>query len=345
MPNRFLDLFKTQPQDFPMTPERLDLMATLWPTMPHFATFATDHRLSGIRLNRPMVNPSDLAKDLEVLRKTYSTVPMWYDIKSRQIRVAEVHDYPTHLEVTLNHPISLNVDPARGIPVELKSGSDHAILIAIADDGKRLIFAPGKRYGPRSEVVPGDSMCIRNASLSIQGPLFTDLELEKIEMVKAAGFTRFFLSYVESEEDVGQFLDLVGHDATVMLKIESPKGMTYVRKSFKPQPNVRLMAARGDLYVELPRPHHILQALEEIIQKDPEACVGSRIFLSLGQKNPITGEPQDTPECADFSELAYLYNAGFRTMMLCDHVCLDDRTLSIAIAAFDSFRQDYALVL
>lgn len=319
-----------------MTPERLDLMATLWPTMPHFANFAADHRLSGIRLNRPMVSISDLAEDLTVLRKTPTTVPLYYDIKSRQLRVAEVHDFPTHYEVTLNHPISVSADPARGIPVVLKSGADEAVIIDISDDGKRLTFAPGVRYGPRSEIVPGDSMCIRNAGLSIQGPLFTDLELEKIEMVKAAGFTKYFLSYVESQEDVDRFLDLVGHDAMVMLKIESPKGMDYVVNNFEPKPNIRLMAARGDLYVELDRPHYILNALKEIIAKDPSACVGSRIFLSLGQ------HPK-TPECADFSELAWLYDIGFRTMMLCDHVCLDYKTLSTAIGAFDCFRYDYAV--
>lgn len=318
-----------------MTPERLDLMATLWPTMPHFAEFATDHHLSGIRLNRPMVSLPDLAKDLTVLRNTPTTVPLYYDIKSRQLRVTEVHDFPSHYEVTLNHPISVTTDPARGIPVVLKSGADRAVIRDISDDGRRLIFAPGAKYGPQNEIVPGDSMCIRNAGLSIQGPLFTDLELEKIEMVKAAGFTNFFLSYVESEDDVNHFLDLVGQDAMVMLKIESPRGMAYVTNDFKPRPNIRLMAARGDLYVELPRPHHILKALEEIIAKDPSACVGSRIFLSLGQH-------PDTPECADFSELAWLYMTGFRTMMLCDHVCLDYRTLSTAIAAFEDFRKDYA---
>lgn len=338
MPHRLLELFRPKhAQKLPQVPKKLDLMATLWPSMPHFAEFALDPRLSGIRLNQPMVSLSDLAQELTLLRNTPTTVPLWYDIKSRQLRVAEVHDNPTCLEVTLNHPISLDVNPSTTkVPVLLKSGSDFAYLRSISDDGRRLLFKPGAQYGPQFEVVPGDSLCIRNAGLSIQGPLFIDQELEKIEMLKVAGFTRFFLSYVESEKDVTEFLDLVGYDAEVMLKIESLKGLDYVAHGFKPRPNVRLMAARGDLYVEIDKAHQIMDALRLIVEKDPTACLGSRIFLSLGL------HPE--PECADFLELAWLYDIGYSTMMLCDHVCLNDETLSIAVAAFDSFREDYAKI-
>ncbi len=38
------------------------------------------------------------------------------------------------------------------------------------------------------------------------------------------------------------------------------------------------MAARGDLYVEINTPHDILNATKLIIEKDPEAIVGSRML-------------------------------------------------------------------
>jgi hypothetical protein len=71
-----------------------------------------------------------------------------------------------------------------------------------------------------------------------------------------------------------------------------------------------------------------------IAQKDPQALVGSRILLSV-VTNPV-------PECHDFSDLAWLYDIGYRRMMLCDELCLKEPLLGTAINVFDSFRNVYA---
>jgi len=169
--------------------------------------------------------------------------------------------------------------------------------------------------------------------LQVTGPQFTEVELEKIAMVRQAGFRRYFLSYVESQRDVDEFASLVGSDAEIWLKIENQKGLDYVAREFKKRPNLVLVAARGDLYVEIERPHEILAALKLIIEKDPEACVGSRILLSVVHDS--------VPSCADFLELAWLSDIGYRRMMLCDELCLDEDMLATAINAYDSFRQSY----
>lgn len=93
------------------------------------------------------------------------------------------------------------------------------------------------------------------------------------------------------------------------------------------------MAARGDLYVEVDKPHEILNAMKLIIKKDPEAFVGSRILLSV--INPV-------PECHDFSDLAWLYDIGYRKMMLCDEICLKEELLNRAVSVLDAFRKSYA---
>lgn len=77
-----------------------------------------------------------------------------------------------------------------------------------------------------------------------------------------------------------------------------------------------------------------MAALKLIVEKDSEACVGSRLLLSV-----IT-EP--VPSCADFLELAWLYDIGYRKMMLCDEICLKEGLLATAINAFESFREAYA---
>ena len=133
-----------------------------------------------------------------------------------------------------------------------------------------------------------------------------------------------------------EFRRLVGKDAQVILKIEDNKGLQYVAEEFRKTPGTSLMAARGDLYVEIERPHRIAEALRLIIRRDPEASVGSRILLSV-VNGPV-------PSCADFLELAWLADIGYRKFLLCDELCLRQALLSAAVDAFDQFRQDHRLV-
>ena len=83
------------------------------------------------------------------------------------------------------------------------------------------------------------------------------------------------------------------------------------------------MAARGDLYVEVVRPHRIVGALRTIIQADAEAVAASRIFDSLAY-HPV-------PESADIGDVAFLLSLGYRTFMLGDAVCLQRDTVLEAL--------------
>ena len=310
-----------------LPPRPLELLVTLWPSFPHFASFANDPRLAGIRLNSAMMDQFELDHELEIVAKRRSKTPLFFDVKGRQLRIQEVHPFPDHLEVTLNHPVEF--DFRGSTPVLFKAGSDSAELVAIQGEGERLVF----RGGPRWNVKVGESLHIRDHTLRVKGPLFTDAELLKIERVRRAGFKHWFLSYVEEQRDIDQFLELVGHDAEVWLKIESRQGLEFVARHFQKRPNLTLVAARGDLYVEVDRPHEVLAATKLIIEKDPEACVGSRVLLSV--------IPEPVPSCADFSELAWLYDIGYRRIMLCDELCLKGDLLKRAVNVFDAFRESY----
>lgn len=304
---------------------KIELMVTLWPDFNHFSRFAADGRLAGIRLNSAMMGVPELEKQLALIKDTNLLMPLWFDVKGRQMRVVEVHNNTDHLDITLNHAISAETPTV----VLFKAGADEALLERIEDGGRRLIF----RGGPRYKVLPGESICIRDKSLILRGPIFTEAELGKIEQVKAAGIKRWFLSYVEAQSDVDEFRELVGHDAEVMLKIESPRGLEYVANEFVKESNLTLVAARGDLYVEIDRPHRIAEALRLIIETDPEALVGSRMLLSTIYET--------VPSCADFLELAWLIDIGYRRMMLCDELCLKEELLTRAVNAFDAFCTDY----
>lgn len=301
-------------------------MVTLWPSFGHFHRFVGDMRLSGIRLNSAMMSGAELEHELEVIaRLPLGTVPLYFDVKGRQLRVVEVVENPDTLDIRLNHPIAVETP----VPVLFKAGEDNALLGSVEEDGFRLIF----QHPPYYNVKAGESLHIRHPSLVVSGSQFTEQELEKIRKVREAGFTRFFLSYVQNQRDVDEFLDLVGHDAEVYLKIEDKRGLEYVAREFRKRENLILVAARGDLYVEIERPHEILAAMELIIQRDPQALVGSRLLLSV-VKGPV-------PDCADFAELAWLYDIGYRNFMLCDEICLQEDLLATAVTVFDVFRQSY----
>lgn len=344
-------------------PKPLRLSVTLWPNFPHFSKFANDPRLSGIRLNSAMIGNPELEHELEALKTQKLSVPLYFDAKGRQPRVASIDSTNTkNLDLTLNHAISVKT-PTR---VLFKAGADSAILERLEEGGRRLIF----RGGPAYMVHPGESIHILDPSFTIHGPIFTDVEKAKLEKVRAAGFKNYFLSYVERAEDIDEFRELVGPDTLILLKIENRRGIDFVANAFKKSDNLVLVAARGDLYIELEWPHHIVKALELIIQKDPDACVGSRLLLSVVndlrnqrvieairqvrsdefreadpdrsvEKTLLSLINRDTPSCADMCEIAWLYAIGYRHMMLCDELCLREDLLDTAVSAFDAFRLDH----
>jgi pyruvate kinase len=344
---------------------KTDLMVTLWPTFPHFERFVNDPRLSGVRMNTAKISVDQLQQDLTIFSHDAVPLPLWFDIKGRQLRIAElVPNLGKPPDVILNHPILVDT------PTEIlfKAGNDHAEIESILKDGKCLKL----RNGPFYNIEVGESVHILNPHLRVFGNLFTRYEKEKIEKARQVGFRRFFLSYVGDQKDVDEFRELVGHDSEILLKIENKRGLRYVADVFRKEANIRLTAARGDLYVEIDKPHNILSALELIVEKDPEACVASRMLLSAVNqtKNEKISEaltllkseaflgidPQDRkkiitvvtsfvnndiPSCADFCELAWLYDIGYRSFMLCDEICLKEKLLALAINIFDAFRNSY----
>lgn len=344
---------------------RCELIATLWPGFPHFSEFAKDPRLDAIRVNPAKIPIDELVTAVSRLNVKDAPVPLFYDVKGRQLRVEEAHHFVDHLEVTLNHSIQVDLSDPKARIVAFKAGADFATLDRIEENGRRLIFKDGRTHGPAYRVEHGESLHIRHPSFHVLGDLFTEQELRKIEAAKRAGFTRYFLSYTESESDVDQLRDLVGNDVELWLKIENEKGLQFVEKDFKKTDGVTLVAARGDLFIELPRPHDIVNATKLIIKKDPQACVGSRILLSIATRpmpppeklralKSIHEHAHDpglldliarifhdpTPSCADFSELAWLYDIGYRRFLLCDELCLHRDLLTTAINAFRAFEQD-----
>jgi pyruvate kinase len=270
-------------------------------------------------MNGLLFRSSDLADQISRI-PTKTTVPLWFDAKGRQLRVEEAIYYKDHLELVMNHGIKGLSLPH---PIIFKAGEDWAMVEKI--DGKRLVLrADGY---PKYRVKPGDSVHFRDMRMVIDGPLFTDDEKSKIEMAVKAGAKRFYLSYVERPRDVEEFRELIGNSAELILKIESKRGLRFV--SMLPSPDLkgfRLACARGDLYVEVDQPHQIIEAQRLIIERDPNAMVGSRMLLSLFANN--------VPSCSDINELALLKNMGYKNFLLCDDLCKKGSALHRAVDTF-----------
>lgn len=270
-------------------------------TAPPYATFLDEiarHPLvCGFRLNTVMPlrgGPAEALKRLQAFGQ-----PLWVDLKGRQLRVVGAA-IPPYTEVHLSHAIRVET------PVDAFFSDGNECVRVAAVEGNRLILADG----PRRLIGPGESVNIVHPSLEIEGTL-TETDRAYLAAMRELGLKRVMLSYVERPTDLEEVRRLLPQ-AEVTLKIETQRGLDYARQYGASQG--RLVAGRGDLYVEVLRPHRIISALRDIIAADPEAVVASRIFDSLAH-HPV-------PISADIGDVAFLLGLGYRTFMLGDATCL-----------------------
>ncbi|MES1240939.1 MAG: pyruvate kinase [Acidobacteriota bacterium] len=273
------------------------VIVTAPPYAPFLSELAAHPLVGGLRLNTVMPlaeTPGEVLGRLSGLGP-----PLWVDLKGRQLRVTAAA-VPPFTEVRLSHRIRVRT-PADAF---FDDGREHARIVAV--DGDRLILEDG----PRRVIGPGESVNVVDPSLEIEGTL-TETDRAYLAAMQAAGLRKVMLSYVESPEDVEEVRALLP-DAEPVLKIESRRGLAFAAKHGAGLG--RLMAARGDLYVEVVEPHRIVGALRGVIRADPEAIAASRLFPSLA-RHPV-------PAAQDVTDAAFLMALGYRTFLLGDEVCL-----------------------
>jgi hypothetical protein len=275
-------------------------------TIPPYAPFIDDvarHPIvRGLRLNTVMPLRESPRQVLERLR-TFGH-PLWVDLKGRQLRVVGAA-IPPYTEVKLSHRIKVQT------PVDAYFSDGNERVRVAAVDGDRLILADG----PRRLIGPGESVNIPDPSLEIEGTL-TGTDCAYLSAMKELGMKHVMLSYVEKPEDVQEVHEALPH-AEVMLKIETQRGLDFAHQHGAKYG--QLVAARGDLYVEVSRPHKITGALKTIIKADPHAVVASRILDSMAY--------QPVPLSADIGDVAFLLEIGYQTFLLGDVVCFKRETV------------------
>lgn len=329
------------------------VITTIHPLSPFLADIIAHPVISGVRINTVMPMKRPLRDGLSRIQKRTGGKDIWIDLKCRQIRTSHgfffdapelpkrtvvVHgtayalDHsnprthgilmsPPWTELAITHKIKL--DLSKG-PVKcyFQDGYDSAHIADIID-GNRLVMLDG----PRRIVGGGESINILDSSLEIEGYL-TETDQEFIDEAKATGIRTYMLSYVEQDSDIDTLLEL-DPDAEILAKIESKKGLVWAMESFPAKyasnPKISLMAARGDLYVEvgIERPDLIIRALKKIIKTDSKAVMASRILTSLRQ-NP-------RPTCSDITDIECMRMMGYETFMVGDDICFDKGPLMLAL--------------
>ncbi len=289
-------------------------------TVPPYAPFVDEvaaHPLvRGLRLNTVMPLREGPGEALDRLSRHGQ--PLWVDLKGRQLRVAGAA-IPPYSEIFLSHPIQVQT------PVDAFFSDGREMGRIVAVDGNRLILEDG----PRRLIGPGESVNIVHPSLKIEGTL-TDTDRAYLAAMRARGLKNVMLSYVESPADAAEVRELLP-EAEIVLKIESERGLAYARTH--QAAHGRLMAARGDLYIEVLRPHRILRALQMVVEADPHAIVASRIFDSLAY--------QPVPESADIGDVAFLLTLGYRAFMLGDQVCLKRDSVIEALNLLEAVGKEF----
>jgi pyruvate kinase len=286
----------------------VNVIVTIPPYAPFIDEVVKHPVVEGLRLNTVMPVKGSLEDLLRQLKDKAGSKDIWVDLKCRQLRVKS-YGVPPFTEIDLTHRIRVDTP----VTAYFSDGTDHATVLEV--DGSRLIM----QEGPRRVVGPGEAVNIPHHSLEIEG-YFTETDLRYIEAGKKVGIRKYMLSFVEQQADIDSMRKLFP-EAEIVAKIESLKGLEYV--SGDCGADTRLMAARGDLFVELKMPHHVIDALEVMIKRDPDAIVASRIFRSLSRGLE--------PSCEDIGDVDNLMRMGYRTLMLGDDICMRRESVMSAL--------------
>jgi pyruvate kinase len=296
---------------------RVRAIVTVPPHADFLAEVAAHPLVAGLRLNTVM----PLAEPREAVLGRLAALgpPLWVDLKGRQLRTTEAA-VPPFTAVRVSHRLKVRTPT----DVFFRDGREHARLLAV--EGDRLIL----EAGPRRVIGPGESVNIVDATLEVEGTL-TGGDRAYLEAMRGLGLKRVLLSFVESPEDVAEVRGLLP-GAEVGLKIESRRGLGFAARHGVA--HGRLVAARGDLYVEVREPHRIVGALRAVVAADPEAWVASRVFPSLAFE-PV-------PEAPEIGDVAFLLALGYRTLLLGDEVCLRRDSAIAALNLLEAVAREMA---
>lgn len=273
--------------------------------------------IMGARFNTGARSPYSPFQTLELILEALNGKEFWLDLKGRQLRITK-WAMPTYGDIELNHEIELDY-PAEII---FRDGQASTIKKVIRN---KIYVEPS----PPTAVGDGQAVNISSNNLIIKG-YFTEEDLLYIEAAKSLGIHNYMLSFVEEESDIVEMIKL-DPDCKIVAKIESQKGLAFVRNIFpKFKDRVNLMAARDDLFINIGSDKlAIMPALKELIEADPETILASRLLTSLQSSSVVS--------LSDLSDLQLMRNFGYHNFMLSDGLCFKREPFLDALNILERF--------
>lgn len=270
-----------------------------------------NENVSSVRLNTGVNQLLDNRKILSMLKSLSEKCKkiVWLDIKGRQLRINAWAD-SRYAEIELNHEIDIDY------PAYIKFRNGTTNLIARTSGSKILLANP-----PKEALGKGQSININAKRLDIKGYL-TDNDKELLRLSYEFELNYIMASFVEQMNDLIDIL-LLNPNSTIVSKIESMKGIKFMLEN----PNLLLMAARDDLYIENGEGVNILDILKTIVKRDKNAICASKIFDSLEHSNTISLQ--------DYEDLELMYLYGYRNYMIGDNI--SNYNISLALKKWKEF--------
>ncbi|MHA1733983.1 MAG: pyruvate kinase [Promethearchaeota archaeon] len=268
--------------------------------------------------------------------KSLGGVEVFLDLKGPQLRlhcdenygIAPGDEFPLFFRehhIWLNHfkQVSPHID--EGMDVFLQNGEVHARVTRVKDDYAVLRVVHSVLHYIHDNM--GVNILGMGEALNSL-PILTERDKEAVDVGVRGGVTGFALSFVRSFDQVYNTVEYIrdeaerrggGQEFTYLLKIEDLTGRdnlgNILRQCRSRKIATRVIVARGDLFVEVPRvdlPFVQREIVETCHQHNTPVVVGTGIFKSM-QERPFASR-------AEYADLFQIVRQGADWVLLSDEV-------------------------
>ncbi len=306
-------------------------MCTLGTTTddPAILTGLKDAGMAAARINTIHGTLDELAKRINAAL-SLGDIAVFLDLKGPQLRlhmdqnygIARGDEFPVYFKaqkIWLNHPIKDLLHP--GMKVFIENGEVKATVSQVKGEYVILkVIAPDSftMHNNMGVNVPGVDM-------GALAPL-TDRDKEAVRIGIQRGVYGFALSFVRAFTQISQSADFIKQELqaagktgqfTYLLKIEDPIGVRNLKSILvqckQVNLNVIVLAARGDLFTEMPQ-EDLPLVQDAIITECHDAkvpvMVGTGIFTTM-QRKPV-------PSRAEYVDVFHMCRQGVDWVLLSD---------------------------
>lgn len=300
------------------------VIATLPPPQNSLSKYIAGHPIvDEVRFNIGARTPYSEKETLHRILDQAKAKKVWLDVKGKQLRVTR-WAVPTYGDIVLNHKIEVDL-PA----VIIFRDGEQSNIVEVK--GNKIYVDPP----PPKAIGAGQAVNIHSCGELKLEKTLTEEDERYLEAANEIGLRNLMISFVECSQDIIDAISIC-RPSEVVAKIESPKGMEYIRNMavLPGKGHYHLMAARDDLHINTSgHVFNIIHNLKDIIEKDPDAILASRLFESLVTK--------EKPSLPDISDVVLMLDMGYKHFMFGDRICLDQEAFDSAVINLRAIKEEW----